>query len=185
MTDNSAEQDLQENDDPEDVSSLSPAQDTPTLPVSRSSSPPLDTQQAKSCMSRQRSSKTRGREELSLGREKIEIFKQVVANNSVTSSEDSDDIFGKHVASEMRRINDPVEKMQARWSISRILYDAQERSMCKTQQPTYHSFSQQLATSHRSFLPYHQPPATATPHPPGSFMGMLTGTSDQQGEETY
>lgn len=174
MTDNSAEQDLQENDDPEDVSSLSPAQDTPTLPVSRSSSPPLDTQQAKSCMSRQRSSKTRGREELSLGREKIEIFKQVVANNSVTSSEDSDDIFGKHVASEMRRINDPVEKMQARWSISRILYDI-----------TYHSFSQQLATSHRSFLPYHQPPATATPHPPGSFMGMLTGTSDQQGEETY
>ncbi len=118
-----------ENDHAGDLSSASPAQDPPTI-VSRPSSPPQDIQngQAKSWVSRQRS-KTRKKEELNLEREKTEILKQVAANNSVGDNEDSDDIFGKQVACKIHLIKDPVEKMQARRSITRILYDAQDRSM--------------------------------------------------------
>jgi len=80
-------------------------------------------------------------EEPDLEREKIEILRKVVA----ATNEDADDIFGKQVASELRFITDPAEKMQARRSITRILYDAQDRSMTKTysqspaSQPVYHT----------------------------------------------
>ncbi|KAL1249043.1 hypothetical protein QQF64_022361 [Cirrhinus molitorella] len=68
----------------------------------------------------------------------------------------------EQVASEMCLIKDPIEKMQARWSIMRILYDAQDRSMSNTKQmstytyaasqPVYHNLSslgsQQLGSCH-------------------------------------
>ena len=39
--------------------------------------------------------------------------------------EDGDDIFGKHVAREMRQIKDPRAKGLARLKIQQLLYDAQ------------------------------------------------------------
>lgn len=194
MTDCNAEQHIQVDVLGDLSSSAFSAKDTPTT-VSSPSLPPPDTQDIKEKSHRQRGqqrNKTREKEELNLEREKIEILKKVATNNSF-SNEDSDDIFGKQVANEMCIIKDPAEKMQTRQSITRILYDAQDRSMSKTQQMStysypasqvmYHTLSP-LATSHqRTLLPYHQPPVTSTPHqPPGTFLGMLT--SDQQGEET-
>lgn len=91
----------------------------------------------------------------------------------------------------MRRIKDPVEKIEVRRSITRILYDAQEGSMSKTQQMATHSqgLPSQPTLSHlvkacnttpANFLHYHEPPATSTPPPPP---GNFTGNSDQQGED--
>ncbi|XP_024859936.1 uncharacterized protein LOC108231246 isoform X2 [Kryptolebias marmoratus] len=72
--------------------------------------------------------------EENLEREKVALLKQAVTN--AFSIEDSDDLFGKYVASKMRQITDPVEKMKAEQSILAILYAAQERSMSGTQTPS-------------------------------------------------
>ncbi|XP_013861240.1 uncharacterized protein LOC106515779 isoform X2 [Austrofundulus limnaeus] len=72
--------------------------------------------------------------EENLEREKVSLLRKVVTN--AFSSKDSDDLFGKYVASKMRQITDPVEKMKAEQSITAILYAAQERSMSGTQPPT-------------------------------------------------
>lgn len=69
--------------------------------------------------------------EENLEREKVALLRKVVTN--AFSSKDSDELFGKYVASKMRQITDPVEKMKAEQSITSILYAAQERSMSGTQ----------------------------------------------------
>lgn len=69
-----------------------------------------------------------------LEREKVALLRQAVTNAFITK--DSDDLFGKYVASKMRQITDAVEKMKAERSITAILYAAQERSMLGTKPPT-------------------------------------------------
>lgn len=68
--------------------------------------------------------RNRENEELTIEREKIEILKQVV---QADKNEDPDHIFGKQVVAEMHLIADPLEKMQVRRAIMRILYEAQDR----------------------------------------------------------
>lgn len=93
-----------------------------------------------------------------LERENIASLRGAATNTF--STKDSDDLFGKYVASKMRQITDAVEKMKAERSITAILYAAQERSMFEnkppteacdpTPQPVYQDFPQH--TSHTDTL---------------------------------
>lgn len=77
----------------------------------------------------------------SLEREKVTLLKQVVSH--AFAPEDSADIFGKFVASKMREITNPVERLRAEHSITGILYSALSRpsqlenNVMKTTENTY------------------------------------------------
>lgn len=129
--------------------------------------------------------KPRLREEDQLEREKVDILRQV-ASSAFNNNEDSDDIFGKQVASEMRLIKDSAEKMQVRRAIMRILYEAQDRFMSAqyrehiqypkgpTTQPVYSPFVDRAAPRQAFFpvSPYQVSPAS-------SYTQMLSGAYTQ------
>ncbi|XP_028314433.1 uncharacterized protein LOC114470425 [Gouania willdenowi] len=71
-------------------------------------------------------------EGLDFEQEQMKLFKLVTSNNSNGKTDDEDDIFGKQVASEMRLIRDPMDKLLARRAITKVLYDAQDRSMTQS-----------------------------------------------------
>lgn len=115
----------------------------------------------------------------------MDIPKQV-ASSAFNNSEDSDDIFGRQVASEMRLIKDAAEKMQVRQAIMRILYKAQDRFMSAqyrehvkylkgpTTQPVYSPFVDRAAPRQPCFpvSPYQLSPAS-------SYTQVLSGAYTQ------
>lgn len=118
----------------------------------------------------------------------MDILKQV-ASGVFGNTEDSDDIFGKQVASEMRLIKNTAEKMQARRAIMRFLYEAQDRFMSTQSreqvphppalptQSAYSHFAEHAAPRHPLFQvsPYQQPP-------PSSYTQLLNGPYTQGGD---
>ncbi|XP_058262814.1 uncharacterized protein LOC131363874 isoform X2 [Hemibagrus wyckioides] len=130
------------------------------------------------------------REEDKLEREKVDILKQV-ASSVCSNTEDSDDIFGKQVASEMRLLKNTTKKIQARRAIMRVLYEAQDRFMsaqCRAQvpyppgpptQPTFSHFVEHSAPHQPLFQvsPYQQTPLST------SYTQLLDGRYTQGGDK--